>query len=383
MSRFFREKRNVIIHIFFWIGFFILFTFFWSARHDLNEALLKSLYLTTSQIVVAYANIMFFIPVFFLKKKYLQFFVSGILVLFFTIWLSGYLEPVPTEMPPGINNRLGRSNFERRERMDSLNLGPNRFLNENNLMRKDREERRRQRYLGFARQGRMVFNGILTLAILLMSTAFKVSEVAFTKEKEATQLKNEKLQAEMRFLKSQINPHFLFNALNNAYTLSYIKSEQAPEVILKLSDILRYIIYECEADKVPLEKEITYIQNYIDLQKIRLDNVENITTEFLIDDKEIEIEPMLFIPFIENSFKHSHIEDEENGWVKITLKTGSGKIIFIVENSVPVAQFTKDKVGGIGLDNVKKRLELLYPEKYVLLVNPLKEKFIVHLEIEI
>lgn len=385
MYKFFREKRNIIIHIFFWIGFFILFTFFWLARHELNEALLKSLYLTITQIGVAYFNIKFLIPVFFLKKKYLQFFLSSILVLFLSVLLSGLPDPISNEIPPGLNSRLGRSGLELRERKDSISSqsdGTGDFFKGNRPDRTTRVDRRRKRYLDFARQGRIVFNGILTLAILLMSTAFKVSEVAFTKEKEATQLKNEKLHAEMRFLKSQINPHFLFNALNNAYALSYIKSEQAPEVILKLSDILRYIIYECEANKVPLEKEITYIKNYIDLQKIRLDNVKNIKTNFMIDEKDLDIEPMLFIPFIENSFKHSHIEDEEKGWIELTLKTGGGKIVFVVENSIPTTEFTKDKVGGIGLDNVKKRLELLYPGKYVLLINQLNEKFVVNLEIE-
>ncbi|MBT29273.1 MAG: hypothetical protein CMO01_06390 [Thalassobius sp.] len=224
---------------------------------------------------------------------------------------------------------------------------------------------------------------MLSLAVILMSTAVGMAQMAFDREKEATEFKNEKLNAEMKFLKSQINPHFLFNSLNSAYTLAYIKSDDAPEVILRLSNMLRYLIYECDADKVPVSKEITYIENYIAIQKIRLDNPDNINVSFQIDNSSLMVEPMLFIPFIENSFKHSYIENSEKGWIDILLNVNDKNIEFIVRNSLPEKEFSKDKVGGIGLENVKRRLELLYHKDHKLIVEKREKEFFVQLNISI
>lgn len=234
-----------------------------------------------------------------------------------------------------------------------------------------------------ARQARFIFAGMLTIGVILMSTAIGVSQYAFKKEQEATLYKSEKIQAEIKFLKSQINPHFLFNALNNAYTLAYIKADEAPDVILKIADMLRYLIYECEADRVPVEKEVTYIKNYIDIQKIRLEKPERITVDWQVKNSKLLVAPMLFIPFIENSFKHSHIENAEAGSVDIEFRVDQKGICFSIKNSMPEKEFTKDQVGGIGLDNVKRRLELIYPGNYTLNISETASRFAVELNLEI
>jgi LytS/YehU family sensor histidine kinase len=201
------------------------------------------------------------------------------------------------------------------------------------------------------------------------------------KDKEAAKLKSENLHTELKFLKSQINPHFLFNALNNIYAMSMMKSKDAPKMILKLSDILRYNLYDGIQDRVPIEKEMRYIENYVSFQKLKDENIRNIAVDFEGVDGNVMIAPLILIPFVENSFKHSKIEDVSKGWINIDLKTRDDKIIFKVTNSVPETEFKKDTSGGIGLENVKRRLELIYPQRYNLVLTEDGKQFSVTLTI--
>ena len=200
---------------------------------------------------------------------------------------------------------------------------------------------------------------------------------------EKEQLKRAQIESELKVLNSQINPHFLFNVLHNIYTLSYLKSEAAPKMILKLSDMLRYITYEGNKDLVSIDKEINYIRNYIDLQKLKHEKNENISVHIDVKSNHVMVPPMLFVPFIENSFKHSKIEDTEKGWIEVNLKTENGKIFFHVANSIPGKKYTKDKTGGIGLKNVKRRLDLIYGNHYQLDISNKSEKFTVNLQINV
>ncbi len=185
---------------------------------------------------------------------------------------------------------------------------------------------------------------------------------------EKQELTNQTLQSELKFLKSQINPHFLFNTLNSLYALTLKKSDLAPEIVLKLSEMMRYMLYECNEKSVTLEKEINYLINYLDLEKLRhgkkIDINYNQTGEILNQ----QIAPLLFIPFIENCFKHGVSHQIASAYVNIDVNVQKDKIDVVIENSkfavMPGANSRKS--GGIGLVNVKRRLDLLYVDNYSL-----------------
>jgi two-component system LytT family sensor kinase len=230
---------------------------------------------------------------------------------------------------------------------------------------------------------RYILSFIMYSAIFLVGTVMESVQLNRKQEHQATAAQNEKLETELKFLKSQINPHFLFNALNNVYTLSLIQSEQTPEVVMKLSEMLRYMLYDSSQNWVTLDQEIAYIQNYISLQELKDDDPLDITGTFEVNNPKVQIAPMILIPFVENAFKHSKIEDTENGWIKIVLLEDGKEIRFAVSNSIGNQEATKDPTGGIGLKNVQRRLELEYPGKHQLSVEQEHQQFIIQLVIDL
>ena len=198
---------------------------------------------------------------------------------------------------------------------------------------------------------------------VFVSTTVKFMVDWFVNEKERRALTNEKLSAELAFLRSQINPHFLFNCLNNIYSLAYKKSEKTPEAVLKLSEIMRYMLYESNDSKVELSKEIRYLENYIELQKLRFKG--NAYVEFCVSGGDVnqQIVPLILISFVENAFKHGIANDPENP-IKILIAVREGELTFTIKNKE--SNQNKDETGGIGLINVQRRLDLLYPGKHAL-----------------
>lgn len=225
----------------------------------------------------------------------------------------------------------------------------------------------------------------IIIAVILIILAIVVSayirHINKTRAREID-LMHQNIEFEMKFLKSQINPHFLFNAMNNIYALSVIKSERTPEMILKLSDMLRFTLYESESKKVKVGREVDYIVNYIEFQKIKMDSEPNIKVDISNCNKELMIEPMLLIPFIENSFKHGNIDNTKKGWLQVEIKTLGPMLIFQVANSLPAITINKDIVGGIGVENVRKRLDMLYPNRYELNINTTETEFRVFMQID-
>jgi hypothetical protein len=226
------------------------------------------------------------------------------------------------------------------------------------------------------------FFGIMSsLGILFISTIFWIISEAEKRRQIELRLVNENLVTEMKFLKSQINPHFLFNALNNVYALTLTNSKKGPEMLLKLSDMLRFVLYESEDRKVIIGKEVDYIKHFIDFQKIKIEGEPRIYLDIDQADRTILIEPMLLIPFIENAFKHSRLEDTRNNWLRIELHTHQHTIHFKVANSLPATAMSLDKVGGIGIENVKKRLNFLYPGKHTMVIERTDKEFKVEMTI--
>ncbi len=228
------------------------------------------------------------------------------------------------------------------------------------------------------------FKGMIPFLLALIGSSFsEVSSFANEKIKEALTLKSEKTEAEMKLLKSQINPHFLFNALNNVYSLSYLKPEKTPENLLKLSQLLRYMLYECNDDRVPLIKEVISLENFIDLNLLKDSRGMKVTVNMERPSEELMIAPLLLMPFVENAFKHSKVEDLKKGWINIDLQAQDKKLLFKIENSIPTVEYTKDSVGGIGLANVKRRLDLIYPDKNKLEISTENNRYAVRLEIDL
>ncbi len=195
-------------------------------------------------------------------------------------------------------------------------------------------------------------------------------------------LKEEKLGTELKLLKAQINPHFIFNALNNIYSLTYTKSEAAPDSVLKLSGMLRYVFYDCSSDHVMLSAELDYISNFIAFQQMKSEHEQGIQFNYEGINGDLEIAPMLFIPFIENAFKYSKIEEYIDAYVKIKLSTESDVLNFEIKNSIPY-QGKAFSGNGMGINNVRQRLDLLYPNKYQLNIEDNETSFLVNLKIEL
>lgn len=217
------------------------------------------------------------------------------------------------------------------------------------------------------------------------STVMKITKNWFQEQQQSIVREKASMQTELKFLKSQINPHFLFNTLNNLYALTLKKSDKAPDIVIKLSEMMRYMLYECNEKRVPLRKEIKYLQNYLDLEELRQGDRANISVkiEGRIDDQKIA--PLMFIPFLENSFKHGVNNRIGKGYVNTTIKVDRNKLHFTIINSKPPPTPTPGirKVGGIGLMNVKRRLNLIYPDAHDLTIEDHPKEYIVHLELDL
>ena len=206
-----------------------------------------------------------------------------------------------------------------------------------------------------------VFGGVVLT--LVFGSAIKLSKDSFIRRQKAK-------EAELKLLKAQLNPHFLFNTLNNLYGLSVIKSDKLPSLMLKLSDLLRYSLYETSAVLVPLEKEIKYLENYIALEKIRLEDKTAINFQVSGNLSSMKIAPMLFIVFVENAFKHLGVLNDGKSSVSVKIIENNEELYFSCENTIEETetqnhQLEKGK-SGIGLQNAKKRLSLLYADKHQL-----------------
>ncbi len=221
-------------------------------------------------------------------------------------------------------------------------------------------------------------------AVLALPMTVKLMEYLAKVQQNEQILAKEKLEAELIFLKNQVQPHFLFNTLNSLYSLILKKSDQSLDVILKLSYLLRYMLYETNSTQVDLRKEVDSIKSYMELEKIRYGDRIDISLNIWGDLDSNHIAPMIILPFIENSFKHSTKGLNKNAWITIELGSKANKLVLKIENSIPKVSSNQDAVvGGIGLQNVKRRLSLIYPEKHELKINRTEESYNVHLNLQL
>ena len=226
-------------------------------------------------------------------------------------------------------------------------------------------------------------NTVIFLLVFVFSTGINVINQWLRSERQTKEIANEKLQAELSFLKAQINPHFLFNTLNNIYALASSQSEQTAPAVMKLSSIMRYVLTEARNDLVPLEKEIQFTSHYIELQKMRLTDKTSIDFTIKGDPLGRQIAPLLLLPFVENAFKYG-ISTRECSPIRILLDIKPESLYFSISNHKHF-NTTLRMAGntGIGINNTKRRLELLYAGKYELSIDDGANEFTVHLNIPV
>ena len=198
-------------------------------------------------------------------------------------------------------------------------------------------------------------------------------------------LKKEKATNELKFLKAQIQPHFLFNTLNNLYALTLAKSDLAPEVVLKLSDLLDFILYQSNQSEIPVEKEIELIQGFIDLESLRYGDLIQVNFEHQVDNPSVKISPLILLPFVENAFKHGASGNLEDPEISVKLNVENGQLSFHVFNNKPKTQGKKKEQlhGGIGIKNLQRQLELNYTGQYQLDIQDTNKNYTVHLTLEL
>lgn len=290
-------------------------------------------------IVIAYLNLQYFLPKYLLKKRYLAYFTAVILSVLgyltvqslFDYYLYGYV------VGPMRNSDL----------MESLS-----------------------------------YNFFSTLWYLGLMLALKLSLDWYGQQLTIQRINVEKLNAEVNFLRAQVNPHFLFNILNNLYALTLKKSELAPDVVLKLSEMMEYMLYDSTDEKVLLEKEVGYLSNYIELERLRFSGEAAIRLNINPALNGQEIAPFLLLPLIENAFKHGLGKQPDHSWLNVDIGLEKSTLTVIIENTKPPAVNGGCK-GGIGLDNLRKRLQLLYPDKHRLELEDRKNTFLAKLVVEL
>ncbi len=221
---------------------------------------------------------------------------------------------------------------------------------------------------------------IIAIRFLLFSLFLKFIQDWFWAEKKISEITTTQLTTELHYLRSQINPHFLFNTLNNIYGLTLKKSEKAPEVVLRLSEMMEYMLYESDGVKVPLDKEIKNLSNYLEIERIRQGNNAVINFEVTGEFHGKQIAPLLFLPLLENAVKHGINKSIGGAFLEARLSVAGEQLTFTVENNNPVPEMTT-KRDGIGIQNLKKRLELFHRDLYRLQIDDGKDRYKVELTI--
>ena len=330
-----KELKFTPLHLLLWVGVWLFYSYFFSYGSN-NEDFV--FWFSTSLLPVTAAITYFIsyllIPKYLIPKKYVQF----SLYLLYTVVCSIYLILIITFV-----NLIFLSDF-------SIRKMP--LLTRN-----------------------VVFVLILVYLVVCMVCFVQLLRYNHKTSNRNKELENKLLegklllkQKELHYLKQQIHPHFLFNTLNNLYALTLKKSDLAPEIVLKLSEMMRYMLYECNERRVPLSKEVNYLKNYLELEKLR--QGKNIKTNLIVQGEigSQMIAPLMFIPFVENSFKHGISDSISEGYVNIEILISDQDLQINIVNSkiTRLSPPNKIKSGGIGLVNIRRRLNLIYPEEYIL-----------------
>jgi sensor histidine kinase YesM len=347
----YRIKRHVVFWLFWFLFFGILYAY--TANKSILPnfkrppvTLVDSLFFLSAHMFLAYSLMYVVVPKFLLKGKYL-FAAILVLVCFFIAAVISAI--IGSYILPYIRYQL----FE----IEYIHPINNTFL----------------LALLAGLRGAITIGGI--------AVAIKLMKHWYQKEQKNLVLQKENTESQLQLLKSQVHPHFLFNTLNNIYSLTLTKSENAPVVVSHLSDLLRYMLYECNEKEVPLSKEVEMLKKYIELEKLRYGNRIDISFKYSGTGNDLKIAPLLLLPFIENSFKHGVSEQLEQCWINLHLHVVENELRFHLTNSTNGEGMSAK--GGIGLQNIKKRLDLLYTDKYHLIIKEDEDMYLVKLELKL
>jgi len=217
------------------------------------------------------------------------------------------------------------------------------------------------------------------LYVIGLTTAIKLGKDWFQEQKRNRDLEKKNLETELDFLKSQIQPHFFFNTLNNLYALTLVKSDLAPDIVLKLSELMSYVLYDARSKKVALIKEIGYLQHYLDLESLRFGNRLEINFDIEGNIEGKQIPPLILLTFLENMFKHGVNHHAGTIEVSISLKIENNSLTFATENPTTHTPSVQAEKSGIGLKNIRRRLDLLFPQTYTLHIGQEKDLYKVKL----
>lgn len=353
-------KRNrFLVFLIHWVAWLLLHFIVYLPTLVHTTKIVWESFLYTHFVVVTINFLLFYFVAFYItpllgnfRKKWFWVLIASLLLAVIFTYLRFRLEMYRAEY---IMNQLNK--FPRKPNPESLSFFSYRF------------------------RSYFQINILTNVSIVIVAFAYRLLLIWLQQERIRRELENQKLSAELSFLKMQVNPHFLFNALNNIYSLAVIEnSKRTGNSILKLSELLRYMLYEKEdtESKVSLDKEIHHINSYIDLEKLRHqgDIYINFSIEGDIYGKRIV--PLLLFPLLENAFKHGVLTEKDKP-VNIDLAIADHRIKFSITNFINI--YEKDSVGGIGLENVKKRLDLIYGGKYQLDISKSEDRFNVNLQL--
>ncbi len=336
-------RKGRIYHIFFWVVFFMFLVIIDpSINESLGSRMISKALRILFFILIVYTNLVFLFPK-ILKEN--RFHIYIILLFFLVVFITPIEVLITYFLLPGIDKPLTEA-----------------FTWQSNSAY----------FLG-------------NFFIAFSSSIYKIITDWIENQNERKDLQRQNLRSELKYLKTQINPHFFFNTLNSLYALTLKKSDLAPEIVLKLSDMMRFMLYESNERTIELSKELHHIETYLELEKLRHGDNVRITFQYTGDPNGHMIAPLLFIPFLENTFKHGIDHELNQGFVDIRLDIFENYIDLLVINSKPkqvLGDGSKKKVGGIGLANVKRRLQILYPDRHILDMKSTDDRYRIYLKLK-
>jgi len=337
-------NNRVLQHLSYWAGFTVFFAFAWGTYdNNFGKTILVELINLPAKILLVYTILYFLFPRYLYKGKIWKFIISFLIIVFGASFIQRITD----------HYIIVENFFPMWDNVSILSIS------------------------------QLVRAAVNFGAVLAIPMTVKMMEYLAKVKQHEQVLINDKLEAELIFLKNQVHPHFLFNTLNSLYSLILKKSDQSLEVVLKLSGLLRYMLYETNAPEVSLEKELDSIKNYLELEQIRYGKRVELSFNAWGDFGSHRIAPMLLLPFIENSFKHSTKGFSGIAMIAIEIGAKEGELILKVENSIPSGNEKSTLASGIGLQNVKRRLDILYPNQHQLKIEEEKESFSVIMKIHL